>query len=54
MSLDVFAAAVVGAFVLGFSAGLFLFRVKSRWCPDCGAWTHATGPVRANGVGRQR
>ncbi|ROT29364.1 hypothetical protein [Micromonospora sp. HM5-17] len=24
--------------VLGFAAGLFLFKVKSRWCRRCGAW----------------
>lgn len=21
----------------GFAAGLFTFKVKSRWCPECGA-----------------
>jgi hypothetical protein len=30
---------VVAALVLGFLAGLFSFRVKSRWCPACGATT---------------
>ena len=24
---------------LGFAAGLFSFKVKSRWCPRCGALT---------------
>ena len=24
---------------LGFGAGLFTFKVKSRWCPHCGAMT---------------
>lgn len=24
---------------VGFLAGLFVFRVKSRWCPECGGWT---------------
>lgn len=28
--------AVISALVLGFLAGLFAFRVKSRWCPVCG------------------
>ncbi len=28
--------AVIPALVLGFLAGLFAFRVKSRWCPVCG------------------
>ncbi|WFE24911.1 hypothetical protein O7623_15870 [Solwaraspora sp. WMMD791] len=28
--------AVVGAALLGFAAGLWSFRVKSRWCPYCG------------------
>jgi hypothetical protein len=27
--------------VLGFLAGLFAFRVKSRWCPACGRTTVA-------------
>jgi hypothetical protein len=30
--------ALVGA-MLGFLAGLFAFKVKSRWCPQCGALT---------------
>ena len=36
--------AVVAALVLGFLAGLFAFRVKSRWCPQCGATTNAERP----------
>ena len=28
--------AVVGAALLGFCAGLWSFKVKSRWCPECG------------------
>ncbi|TBL45545.1 hypothetical protein EYA84_00030 [Verrucosispora sp. SN26_14.1] len=32
---------VVGAVLLGFLAGLFAFRVKSRWCPRCGESTDA-------------
>jgi hypothetical protein len=32
--------------VLGFALGLFAFRVKSRWCPDCGAWTYRHRPAQ--------
>lgn len=28
--------ALVGCALLGFAAGLFSFKVKSRWCPRCG------------------
>ena len=28
--------AVTAALITGFSAGLFSFRIKSRWCPACG------------------
>jgi hypothetical protein len=31
--------AMVTALLLGFTVGLFAFRVKSRWCPECGATT---------------
>jgi hypothetical protein len=31
---------VCGA-LLGFCAGLFTFKVKARWCPECGATTTA-------------
>lgn len=30
---------VIAAGLLGFATGLFAFRVKSRWCPECGANT---------------
>ncbi|MDG4829894.1 hypothetical protein O7627_11335 [Solwaraspora sp. WMMD1047] len=30
---------LVGLVLLGFLAGLFSFRVKSRWCPNCGETT---------------
>ncbi len=33
--------AVVAALIIGFAAGLLAFRVKSRWCPVCGATTFA-------------
>ena len=32
-----FIVAVVSALVLGFMAGLFAFKSKDRWCPECGA-----------------
>jgi hypothetical protein len=31
------AMAVAAALVVGFVAGLFGLRAKSRWCADCGA-----------------
>lgn len=31
--------AFVGVALFGFLAGLFSFKVKSRWCPRCGATT---------------
>jgi len=33
--------AVAMGIVLGYLAGLFSFRVKSRWCPACGRTTQA-------------
>ena len=38
------AGALVGTTLLGFLAGLFSFRVKSRWCPSCGKLTSALVP----------
>jgi NADH pyrophosphatase NudC (nudix superfamily) len=35
---------VFGAALLGFCAGLWSFKVKSRWCPDCGRMTYPTKP----------
>ncbi|WP_320066850.1 hypothetical protein [Micromonospora sp. RTGN7] len=32
---------VFGGLVPGFLLGLLAFRVKSRWCPRCGASTEA-------------
>jgi hypothetical protein len=32
---------VFAALLLGFLAGLFAFKTKSRWCPGCGATTVA-------------
>jgi hypothetical protein len=48
MSLYLFVGVVAGVGLLGFSGGLFLFKVKSRWCPDCGAWTTAARPAYPN------
>lgn len=31
--------ALIGVLLLGFIAGLFAFKVKSRWCSECGAQT---------------
>lgn len=43
------AGALIGTALFGFLAGLFSFRVKSRWCPRCGEFTSSTvdghGPV---------
>jgi len=42
-------AMLIGAAVsalLGFGAGFFSFKVKSRWCPECGAWTKRTQSTR--------
>jgi len=36
----------IGSALLGFTLGLFSFRIKSRWCPDCGAWTYRRRPTR--------
>jgi hypothetical protein len=32
-------AVALAGILLGFLAGLFSFKVKSRWCPYCGAPT---------------
>ncbi|MGC4806622.1 hypothetical protein [Micromonospora sp. DT233] len=37
-------SAVFGGLVPGFLLGLLAFRVKSRWCPRCGASTHPIPP----------
>lgn len=31
--------------LLSFAAGLFSFKVKSRWCPKCGTWTYCRQPT---------
>ena len=37
LSIYVAAVGLAGVLVLGFLAGLFTFRAKSRWCDVCGA-----------------
>jgi hypothetical protein len=32
---------LIGVALVAFLAGLFAFKVKSRWCPECGATTCA-------------
>ncbi|WP_181445007.1 hypothetical protein [Micromonospora endophytica] len=36
---------VLSGVLLGFVAGLFAFKVKSRWCPRCGTYTHTMPPA---------
>lgn len=38
------AIAATSALLVGFLAGLISFKVKSRWCPHCGAMTTADLP----------
>ena len=40
--------AMVATLTLGFLVGLFTFRVKSRWCPECGATTTPGRPRPAS------
>jgi hypothetical protein len=42
----VLALTATSALLVGFLAGLLSFKVKSRWCPHCGAMTTADVPVR--------
>ena len=39
------AIAATSALLVGFLAGLISFKVKSRWCPQCGAMTTADLPA---------
>jgi hypothetical protein len=41
----VVAIAAMSALLVGFLAGLISFKVKSRWCPHCGAMTTADLPT---------
>lgn len=34
-----FVAAILCAAAVGFFSGVVAFKVKSRWCPECGATT---------------
>jgi hypothetical protein len=43
----VVAIAATSALLVGFLAGLVSFKVKSRWCPHCGAMTTADLPAAA-------
>jgi hypothetical protein len=44
----VVAIAATSALLVGFLAGLISFKVKSRWCPQCGAMTTAVLPAAVN------
>ncbi|MDG4768411.1 hypothetical protein O7632_30600 [Solwaraspora sp. WMMD406] len=51
MSPIEFWLAMAGAALIGFLAGLLSFKVKSRWCPECGAMTYPRlppGPERGS------
>ena len=37
--------AATSALLVGFLTGLISFKVKSRWCPHCGAMTTADLPA---------
>jgi Flp pilus assembly pilin Flp len=39
-----FIAAVVSALLVGYLGGLLSFKVKTRWCPRCGALTSQANP----------
>ena len=41
------AIAATSTLLVGFLAGLISFKVKSRWCPHCGAMTTAEVPARS-------
>jgi len=38
-TITMLVAAVMAAVVLGYLGGLLSFKIKSRWCPECGATT---------------
>ncbi len=48
------AIAATGALLVGFLAGLISFKVKSRWCPHCGAMTTADLPAASSPRRTQR
>lgn len=39
---------VLSGVLLGFLAGLLAFKVKSRWCPRCGEFTHTMPPAESS------
>jgi hypothetical protein len=47
MDATVVPIAVGAGLTVGFVAGLWSFRIKSRWCPDCGSmtWTCPSAPA---------
>ena len=45
--INVLVGAVVSALLVGYLAGLLSFKVKDRWCPDCGATTTDLSRQRA-------
>jgi hypothetical protein len=45
---------VSAALVIGFLAGLLAFKVKARWCPQCGSLTCAAAPENRDGVASAR
>jgi hypothetical protein len=47
MAYSVGITALMGV-LLGFLAGLFAFKVKSRWCPRCGAFTLPERPGKSS------
>jgi hypothetical protein len=40
--------AITGSLLFGFALGLLSFKIKSRWCPECGAWTHCRQPAHTH------
>jgi len=47
-------ATVLGALLLGFLAGLLAFKVRTRWCPECGATTMTLEQHRRQAGARSR
>jgi hypothetical protein len=45
-------AAVIAALMVGFLAGLLVFKIKQRWCPHCGSLTTAEVPDRERRISR--
>ncbi|GAA5181550.1 hypothetical protein GCM10023322_16480 [Rugosimonospora acidiphila] len=53
MPLSLALPALVGVGLLGFLAGLFVLRVKSRWCPRCGVTLRCPKCAGLRGVARR-